>query len=866
MKNPGYVLPLAVLMAGAECRAELVARWTFDEPAGATTAGNGVEGGVEGIVGAGVTTGEPGIAGNAYRFAGATATQDDIVDMGNAPFLQDLQASGQLSFTAWVRTSDTTGNRNTVVFAGDEASNQSYADLGVAAGLAGNPGVATARNRPNLGGGGPQQTGILSTGIPVNDDEWHHLVMTVDLDSATLALYVDGELAATQTMPTAIFPAFNNFEIGRLGRSSPVDPFEGLVDDVQVYDHALTADQVAFLHANPGESYSAADSDVDGLPDTWEIFHFGTIEAQRGDDDFDGDGADNLQEFEAGTDPTVADTDGDGRSDGDELNTPPLTNPLDPDSDGDGLSDGEEVSVYLTDPNNPDSDGDGLPDGWEIAHSLDPNSDEGDDGGFGDPDGDGLENFEEYNFGEGSTDPHNPDTDGDGYTDLQEDRFGTWGGINQTGTDPNNPDSDGDGLLDGEENPDAGYVPGVSAGTDPNVFDTDGDGFNDKAEFEVGSDPTDPNSFPVAAKGLVAHYKFDEAGGASSAEDELGRSPGAVGSGVTTGEAGVAGNAYRFQDLATQDGIVDMGNAGFLAEILSTGELTFAAWIRSTDTSSGRNTIISAANSTAANSYVDMGIAGSEPNVGALSGRLRPDGNANIAEIFSSAPPAEVLVNDDGWHHVVLTLDLADSTLRLYVDGAPVAENAAFAASVLPAFNNFEVGRLGRAAPTDAFGGLVDDVQIYNEALTAARIADLYAMPGVSADEDHDRLDDQWEILHFGSVDAWDGTDDPDGDGFDNEAEETAGTDPTDAADFPGSTPSSLRIVSVRMEEDGSVVIEFAGAPETPYAVTKSEALESFAAMEPPVTATTGADGRGTAVVPAGEASALRAFFRIEAP
>lgn len=45
-----------------------------------------------------------------------------------------------------------------------------------------------------------------------------------------------------------------------------------------------------------------ADDDADGLPDAWELEMFGDL-SQDGDDDFDGDGFDNLAEYQAGTDP-----------------------------------------------------------------------------------------------------------------------------------------------------------------------------------------------------------------------------------------------------------------------------------------------------------------------------------------------------------------------------------------------------------------------------------------------------------------------------------------------------------------------------------------------------------------------------------
>ena len=56
------------------------------------------------------------------------------------------------------------------------------------------------------------------------------------------------------------------------------------------------------------------DTDDDGLPDEWEIAMFGSL-SQGPDGDYDNDQLTNFQEYQLETDPTAADSDGDGTSD-----------------------------------------------------------------------------------------------------------------------------------------------------------------------------------------------------------------------------------------------------------------------------------------------------------------------------------------------------------------------------------------------------------------------------------------------------------------------------------------------------------------------------------------------------------------------
>ena len=74
-----------------------------------------------------------------------------------------------------------------------------------------------------------------------------------------------------------------------------------------------------------------------------------------------------------GSGPTTwyQDSDGDGLTDGEEVNTY-KTKPLVVDSDGDGLSDEVEVNTHKSNPLLTDSDGDSMPDAQELKEGSSP--------------------------------------------------------------------------------------------------------------------------------------------------------------------------------------------------------------------------------------------------------------------------------------------------------------------------------------------------------------------------------------------------------------------------------------------------------------------------------------------------------------
>ncbi|MFP4051863.1 MAG: C39 family peptidase [Thermoplasmata archaeon] len=220
------------------------------------------------------------------------------------------------------------------------------------------------------------------------------------------------------------------------------------------------------------------------------------------DPDTDSDGLDDNEELLEGTEILNPDTDGDTLSDGLEVNgwtsivdgeserftSNPLKNI---DLDGDGYNDVEEYN-YGTDPHNSDTDEDGLEDdveieGWHIRYKA--NYDFGIQGSdddnmmkvessplWTDTDNDGLDDLQEYTNG---THPANSDSDWDGLDDLQE--------IENYGTNPVDYDTDGDGVYDEIECTDSGEVKYLgeiisNEGLDPVDPDTDNDGIIDGKE------------------------------------------------------------------------------------------------------------------------------------------------------------------------------------------------------------------------------------------------------------------------------------------------------------------------------------------------------------------------------------------------
>jgi len=116
--------------------------------------------------------------------------------------------------------------------------------------------------------------------------------------------------------------------------------------------------------------FTVADDDTQGAPGSFHMYGLSNQETTIASGDFDGDGLSDAAEFASlASDPTKADSDDDGLTDGEEVAAG--TSALSADTDGDGLNDAAEIAAS-TNPLDSDSDDDGYADGSEIRAGSDP--------------------------------------------------------------------------------------------------------------------------------------------------------------------------------------------------------------------------------------------------------------------------------------------------------------------------------------------------------------------------------------------------------------------------------------------------------------------------------------------------------------
>jgi len=178
--------------------------------------------------------------------------------------------------------------------------------------------------------------GILNTNqasdfATINQGQLKALAQTTFLEMQQL-----GAADSTLTELVAGFSNTNNFAPVNIGQLKYLaKPFYDRLNDLDMsaampsgmtgaypWSSATTTNDYAL--ANIGQAKYVfsfdleIDSDNDGLPDLWEQAHFGDLD-ENASGDSDNDDLTNLQEYQLGLNPILADTDGDGINDGAEV-------------------------------------------------------------------------------------------------------------------------------------------------------------------------------------------------------------------------------------------------------------------------------------------------------------------------------------------------------------------------------------------------------------------------------------------------------------------------------------------------------------------------------------------------------------------
>ncbi len=210
----------------------LVAHWTFDEPSGNTvydSAGtnDGTIHGVQLVA---------GISGGALYF-------DGLNDYVEAPDNASLRP-GYITMSAWVISQNTYN----AVMEKSRYSDDSYLQYTLGVSSYGNAGGTITRNSSGLPGSGFYSCNGETV---LSNNAWS--LITSTWDGTSLKVYVNGKLdGVNSSIPSGPIDDYAGGTL-RFGNHWSGDPAwsKGIMDDVRIYNRALSADEVAQLYAIP---------------------------------------------------------------------------------------------------------------------------------------------------------------------------------------------------------------------------------------------------------------------------------------------------------------------------------------------------------------------------------------------------------------------------------------------------------------------------------------------------------------------------------------------------------------------------------------------------------------------------------------
>lgn len=217
-------------MAAAVAEAEMVGLWEFDFGIANDSCGN------HGGKLVGNPNWEDGRVGGALLFDG-----DDYVML---PRESDFDFSNAMTVACWIRVTAFDQQRQPIVSKGSWNLTRVRNGNAVAFQCWG--------VRPNDRKAGNNR-GVQGS-VNVNDAKWHHVAGVYD--GSQMNLYVDGVLDKSLEASGTINNSKHQVCIGRNARMDiPARNFKGLIDDVAIFDRALSKDEVVRLYETGGASF-----------------------------------------------------------------------------------------------------------------------------------------------------------------------------------------------------------------------------------------------------------------------------------------------------------------------------------------------------------------------------------------------------------------------------------------------------------------------------------------------------------------------------------------------------------------------------------------------------------------------------------
>lgn len=165
-----------------------------------------------------------GSVGKFNSSLGFDGTNDVVTVANNAT----LGITGDISISAWIKRSVTDGY-TPILSKTDSSTTWDYDFY-----------VVNSTDTLRFYSDATSPTTISSTGT-ITDTNWHHVVVT--RSGSNLKFYIDGKLDSTQTMSGSFN---NNADPVLIGTDGPGD-FAGLIDDVRLYNYALSDHQIKLL-------------------------------------------------------------------------------------------------------------------------------------------------------------------------------------------------------------------------------------------------------------------------------------------------------------------------------------------------------------------------------------------------------------------------------------------------------------------------------------------------------------------------------------------------------------------------------------------------------------------------------------------